>query len=348
MQMRVAVLIAAGVLAAPAAARAQVTTEHSASIVVFPKVIADGTSDSTIQLSNASANTVHAHCWYTDGALQFSGLPPGPSNPPRWSILEFDLTLTKQQPTNWVASRGREVDASDTPCSNVPANFDCYGAGFDPGSVPALPEGFTGELRCVETDAIGAPVSGNHLTGEATLENVQTGDVSKYSAIGIAGLDSNDNDNLLRLGEEYVGCPESLVLDFTPDGSPVAGVGDGSAVHNELTIVPCSSDLQNQLPATIVVSFSIINEFEQQLTNAASVQCWENMLLQAQPVFTAAVLGSPTAQVRMQPAQESAGGFLAVAEERRSAADASVATASAAVNLYVEGARATTDVIALP
>lgn len=188
MQMRVAVLIAAGVLAAPVAARAQVTTEHSASIVVFPKVIADGTSDTAIQLSNASANSVHAHCWYTDGALQFSELPPGPSNPPRWSILEFDLTLTKQQPTNWVVSRGRAVDESDPRCSRL-EQLDCYGAGLDPGSIPAVPEGFTGALHCVETDAIGAPVSGNHLTGEATLENVQTGDVSKYGGIGFAGFE---------------------------------------------------------------------------------------------------------------------------------------------------------------
>jgi len=72
------------------------------------------------------------------------------------------------------------------------------------------------------------------------------------------------------------------------------------------------------------------------------------MLLQSQPVFTAAVLGSPTAQVRMQPGQVSAGGFLAVAEERRSGPDDSLATASAALDLHVEGIRATTDIIALP
>lgn len=74
---------------------------------------------------------------------------------------------------------------------------------------------------------------------------------------------------MLVLGEEYVGCPQFLILDFTPDGSAVAGAGDGSGVHNELTIVPCSSDPRNDLPATTIVSFSVINEFEQQLTNAA-------------------------------------------------------------------------------
>src|SRR5690349_23430014 len=106
MQMRVGIVIAAVALSASSAPGAQVTTERSASIVVFPKVIADGTHDTTIQLSNAATAVVHAHCWYTNGARQIPELPPGPANPPLWSVLEFDLTLTKQQPTNWVASRG--------------------------------------------------------------------------------------------------------------------------------------------------------------------------------------------------------------------------------------------------
>ncbi|MFN8640742.1 MAG: hypothetical protein U0802_03445 [Candidatus Binatia bacterium] len=65
-------------------AQAQVTTEKSSSILVFPKVISDGTRDTVIQITNTSNSMVHAHCFYVNGALTFPDLPPGPINPPLW------------------------------------------------------------------------------------------------------------------------------------------------------------------------------------------------------------------------------------------------------------------------
>ena len=41
--------------------------------------------------------------------------------------------------------------------------------GNRPGADTAVVRDFTGELKCVEVDAAGAPLSGNHLKGEATL-----------------------------------------------------------------------------------------------------------------------------------------------------------------------------------
>jgi hypothetical protein len=58
-------------------AQAQVTTEKSASILVFPKVIANGTRDTVIQITNTSNSMVHAHCFYVNGALTFPEFPPG-------------------------------------------------------------------------------------------------------------------------------------------------------------------------------------------------------------------------------------------------------------------------------
>ena len=74
---------------AAASAGAATTTERSASILIFPKVIVDGTRDTLIQISNTNNSMVHAHCFYVNGAPTFPEFPPDPiRNPPRW--VEID------------------------------------------------------------------------------------------------------------------------------------------------------------------------------------------------------------------------------------------------------------------
>jgi hypothetical protein len=248
-------------------AQAQVTTEKSASILVFPKVIANGTSDTVIQITNTSNSMVHAHCFYVNGALTFPDLPPGAINPPLWTEVDFDIWLTKQQPTHWVVSQGRLVNAADEPCSNQPVEtwmmpsvgtvssifdtgyYGCNNAGIDPGRVPPVVEYFTGELKCIEVDPSGAPLSGNHLKGEATTTtfnicdtgdplilddghcvltpdqrcesnidcDVEITDVAKYNALGVIGNENNDGDSVLCLGgEPNEQCPNGAEYDACP------------------------------------------------------------------------------------------------------------------------------------
>jgi hypothetical protein len=246
-------------------AQAQVTTERSSSILVFPKVIADGTRDTVIQITNTSNSMVHAHCFYVNGALTFPDLPPGPINPPLWTEIDFDIWLTKQQPTHWVVSQGRLVNAADPPCSNQPlmampkgltasspwrgGYYGCNDAGIDPGRVPPVVEYFTGELKCIEVDPSGAPLSGNHLKGEATTTTFNVcdpgnpldptdgrctlqpfvectsnsqcttdlTDVAKYNALGVIGNENNDGDNVLCLGgEPNEACPNGAEYDACP------------------------------------------------------------------------------------------------------------------------------------
>jgi len=167
-QVGILAVVLAGMTAG--AASAQVTTERSASILVFPKVIANGTRDTIIQITNTSNSMVHAHCFYVNAAPADAELPPDPLlNPPLWQEIDFDIWLTKQQPTHWVVSRGRAVNPQDPTCDRLTDNYLCPDAGLDPGRVPPLPEDFVGELKCVEVDASGAPISGNHLKGEATI-----------------------------------------------------------------------------------------------------------------------------------------------------------------------------------
>jgi len=213
------VAVALGMMAT--SAHGAVTTERGASILAFPKVLADGDSDTIIQITNISNNMVHARCFYVNASLDFFGNP-------LWQVTDFQIWLTKQQPTHWQVSEGRFVNPTDTCIWNgriVPSEA-CADAGIDPGAVPPTPDGFIGELKCVEVDVADNPIGGNHLKGEATIKT--NGDVSKYNAIGIQGTDlAGETGNSLQLDQpldatepvgQYDACPNVLLLNHFADG----------------------------------------------------------------------------------------------------------------------------------
>jgi hypothetical protein len=334
-----------------------VTTEQSASILVFPKVIADGTRDTVIQITNTTNVMRHAHCFYVNGAPVEASLPPGPFNQPQCTEIDFDLWLTKQQPTHWVVSRGRQIFPSDQDCRKVPcdpetsggpratsdiapaiAAADCCDAGFDPARVPPVAPDFTGELKCVEVDSSGGPISGNSLKGEATIEDVASGDVSKYNAIGIKGNNNNNGDGTLclggslapgdpdacPLGAEYDACPFSWYLDHAAVGasdSVAEDKGVASLVNTNLTLVPCTENFETQVPTSVTVVFAVTNEFEQTLSASTTVTCWASWDLGAKngngvsDIFNARTLGGSLAQTRMRSAGATPRGVLTVIEE---------------------------------
>ena len=337
-------LVVATVLAAGVTARADVTTEESGSIVVWPKVVTDNERDTIIQLGNTGNTLVHAHCYYTNAQLANPSLPPGRFNPPLWQEVDFFIWLTRQQPTHWSARRGRPIFPFDT--------FGSSGAGIDPGFIPPVPAGFVGELLCVEVDNQGFPISGNKLKGEATIKNLDSaGDSSKYSAIAIIGHEAvGATGTELRLdNDQYNSCPNVLLLNHFAEGvtSPVVeefGLCDGGncPITTELTLVPCQRDYENQIPGTVNIFFEIFNEFENRFSTTTSVTCWLNETLGdigSGNVFGPDVLGSLTGYTRIQPAGNS-GGLLGVAEEfhRDSAANGGRG-ATAAFNLHIEGSR---------
>lgn len=366
--MGLAALVGLGVTAKPAAAR--VTTEQSASILVFPKVIADGTRDTIIQITNTSNNMRHAHCFYVNGALTDPALPPGPLNPPLWTEIDFDIWLTKQQPTHWVVSSGRLDNSLDKPCKRSVAgsmpvvcdpatsgtsNADCCDAGFDPGRVPPVVPDFTGELKCIEVDASGFPVPGNALKGEATLEDIATGDVSKYNAIGLKGFDTNNMDGVLCLGggvtadcpsgAEYEACPQTWLLDHPAVGAPDPVVEQqqfcttagscSTSVATNLTVVPCTEDFENQAPLPVTLQFAITNEYEQTFSASTTFTCWASFDLEdINPIFQASSLGGNILQTRMRSAAGTQRGVMAVLEETHS-----VSTTSPALSFVTRAAQ---------
>lgn len=370
-------------------AKADVTTEQSASILVFPKVIADGTHETVIQITNTSNAMVHAHCFYVNGGLTFpdglDGVPntgdefASPLNPPLWTELDFDIWLTKQQPTYWVVSQGRLVNSEDESCTRT--DYSCPNAGFDPGRVPPVVENFTGELKCIEVDASGAPLGGNHLKGEATIQRVQqcdiqfgeelgvcrgsditctaayqcpgtTGDAAKYNALGILGLENNNGDGVLCLGgqpgegcefgAEYNACPQTWILNHLAGGGETPD-GDAS-VDTSITIVPCAQDFETQIPETVTIQFAIVNEFESVFSTSTSVTCWADLDLvdDIDPIFSEQFIGTDYAQTFLRPSTGTNSGFLVVATERHDDGP------EASFNLHVIGERTGTDKIVIP
>ena len=387
-----AALVGWGLITQPAVAQVTrktvVTTEQSASILVFPKVIADGSRDTIIQITNTSNNMQHAHCFYVNGAPTTLGLPPGPLNPPLCTETDFDIWLTRQQPTHWVVSTGRLYNPGDLACSGSTtcatgtsgsADADCCDAGFDPGHVPPVAPDFTGELKCIEVDASGAPVSGNALKGEATIEETTAPyDVSKYNAIGIQGNDNNNGDDVLCLGSstaqadptlcpsgnEYAGCPKEWRLDHPATGAPDLVVDQQSfcasppcsSVSTNLTMVPCTENFESQALTAITLQFLIINEFEQSFTTSTSFACWGSFDLGApsgsllpgiSDWFTASALGSDTLQTRIRSAAGTPGGVLAVIEETHQDTINSL-TARSAQNGHMIGELNVMDLVTIP
>ena len=323
------VLAAVGMVAA--SAHADVTTEKGSSILVFPKVRADANFDTVIEITNTGNSMVHAHCYYVNDLQD-------------WNEIDFNIWLTKQQPTHWVVSSGRRFDAS---CG---FGEDC--SGFAPGLVPPVPD-FEGELKCVEVTESGEPITGNHLKGVATLvartdgttfdSNARTaGDIATYNGIGIQGNPNAVPSNPLILdGATYDACPEEIVLNhFASQATdPVAS---GATVFTELTLVPCSQDFETQTGGVSTIQFVVYNEFEQRFSASTTVDCFLNVEVSgidtattpANSVFSFPVLGTDVASAVITPVPGH-GGLLGVAE--KIVAESASSAARAAYNLHTEG-----------
>lgn len=325
----VAVLVAE--ICAAGRAPAQVTTEHGASIVVFPDVIADAAGDTVIQLANLSAINIDASCSYIGGTAGTR------------QSLTFSIAIGPNRPVHWTAARGS--------------------AAADGIDVPAAPASFQGELLCVQVDLDGAPLGGDDLAGEATLVDLASGSVAAYAAAGLRGATyMNDRDNVLciggqpfqpsdncPIGAEYDGCPAEWILSVAADGAADAQLGAGSQLSTRLAVAPCSQDLSTATPGTVDIDVTVFNELAEHFTAPVSVPGWADLSLAdiSGQIFTRGRLGTDFAQASFQPAVGS-GGFILVAQTMRSTGGAAPIVSSAAINLHHQGSADTPDAIVLP
>jgi hypothetical protein len=324
-------------------AQANSNIQESGSVLIFPKVLGTAQYDTLIEITNTGNSMAHAHCYYIDG-----------SRPNSWSVTDFDIWLTKQQPTHWVARTGRAVNIFDEWASD--------GAGFDPGRIPPVPAGFQGELKCIQSDDSGAPLRANKLIGKATIITNGTGDVSTYNAVALKGnpnTEIGNNDTTLELNNtasnqgEYDACPVTLNLSVVSASSAVddpvidqlGTCTPNCPVDTELTLVPCQEDLESVTPGEVLLSVFTYDEFETRLSTTINVDCWFNRRLSDVTVFQTAFLRDTFGVFARFIPGEGEGRVVGVAEEFRSDRNGSTTgpTARAAYNLVGEGTRVCND-----
>lgn len=192
--------LGACLLVAGAARALDETTERPGSLLIFPKVVNDGTRETVIQITNTSNTIDEAWCFYINGQMGPTGQQP------LCSETDFNIALTRQQPTHWAVSDGRFVGSQ------------IAGPGLPPGNVPPVPQGFRGALVCVEVDASNAPLPRNALKGEATFIGPGT-DAGKYNGIAFTASDEDPNTRELTLDNaEYAACPAGSRINFINPG----------------------------------------------------------------------------------------------------------------------------------
>jgi len=360
-----------------------VTTNTSAGLLVFPKIVVDKEKgiDTHIQLTNAQNILIKAHCFYVNANGHCSNDPtqictaenaldvctaPGICVP-GCQETDFRLTLTKRQPISWNSSDGR----TEFPLPPSPGEQDLGQSNKD-SLIPPVPEDpFIGELRCIEVDPLSEePIARNDLKGEATIVTAlgTALDASKYTAIGIPAIDgAQDGDpatlNLGGPNAEYNGCPNVLTLDHFFNAAPVSTHNDTveARVYTRLTVIPCEADFLNQIPADATLQFLIYNEFEQRFSTSTKLSCYRDVALvdidtrvgdsgDTSSIFAVGVQGTLTGQTRIRSVAGSSAegyngkGVLAIAEETWEGKNIRTATA----NIQYQGTRGEGDQVLIP
>lgn len=297
---------------------AQPTIQEAASIVIFPLVRVSEQYDTRLFLMNISNNLSSARCFFVN-AVQ--------SN-------EFVIYLTKQQPTQWLASQGRSVDPLDPSCSTEMPT--CDGAGFDPGAIPPAPpsgQDFSGELICVAVDPGGHPLGSNNLVGRAVVKFLPTGDITAYNAVGLRGSDlAGETGDLLQLGPQYDGCAQVYSIQQRGIDSS-DGALSGDIAH--LWAVPCTQNLGLPLTQSVSVEVSATNEVESRLKASALIPYGNPAELDL--LFPAGML-TPEARLEIR-SSDGAPGIAGVVELGYSRHAESSEIASAGANLDARGSR---------
>jgi hypothetical protein len=371
----------------------RIGTDRPASIVIFPKVEFSSSEgkDTIVQLVNAGERrSIDALCYYVNanGHCSDTGLPCNPSEVPSgcntgatctpgWAKTDFRLTLTKRQPISWRISEQKQFLPCDpaSPDAQACTKDDQGNPIFNSGSIPPVPEDpFIGELKCIQVDESDTPVEFNELMGAATVIRANDGgavDANKQNAIGIQAIPGRLNDdNILCIGgegsdacpngAEYVGCPQTLIMNHFFDDADV----DGSIVTSRLTLVPCSENFEEpslNLATRTTVQFLVFNEFEQRFSTSFRIACYEDRQLSdidtrlgdsddSSSIFNVGVNGTLTGQSRIRAvaANDQAHGLLGQVTESFTCSSGPDGICTDAFNLHTQGKRQFGDQIILP
>jgi len=335
--------LGAGIATGSTALAQSVTTDEPAGYLVFPRIVSDvndifgtGTATNTvIQLTNTNpTDSVTVHCFYINATGSCSsGVNDAGSIgaecrdqgdcvgafatcDPQWTVADFTIELSPQQPTGWVADEGNSVaPPGDGAIPPVNADF------------------FVGELRCIQVNDSddATPVNANDLQGVATIYEVSSTsvDVRSYNATGIQAIladGTTQNNKQLCLGgadtvdgdcvaddpadgddREYAACPAKLIVGHFFEG---AAVGLNSTAATEITLSPCSADLVTLVPTELVVQFLVFNEFEQRMSASTRIECVETFALSdIGNIFDVSVQGTLAGSTHLRPVDSDGAGL---------------------------------------
>jgi hypothetical protein len=361
----------------------RIATDRPASLLIYPRLVFDSSrgTDTVISLVNASERrTVDVLCFYVNANGHCSndnsicnasesptGCDPGATCLPGWQEIDFRLTLTKRQPVSWRLSEGARFLPCDatSPDQEVCTSDDNGNEIFNNGSVPPAGEDpWIGELKCIEVDEADIPVEFNDLLGNATvISALDPGDVdaNKQNAIGVQAIPGrlDDNDVLCLGGEpndfcpngaEYVGCPQTLIMDHFFDDAIV----NGSPVVSRLTLIPCTQDFATQtaLLQRTTIQFLVFNEFEQRFSTSFRISCFEDRQISdidtrigpsddSASIFNVGVNGTLTGQTRIRAVSSGTEGrgVLGQLTEFHACETGVDGVCTAATNLHQQGRR---------
>jgi hypothetical protein len=359
-------VIGVGLIAAAASvATADVTSDRSAAILVWPDVFVSRGFDTEIQVSNVSQEDILLHCFYENANSHCSNTGQVCSSGaecfetelsgrcvPGWTETDFRLRLTPRQPLGWLASEGLQ----QFPLTGAGGSVGPDGSSNAGSRVPPVPEvPFDGVLRCIAINDDGTPSDRNDLVGHLTFIEVDSLaapiGISKANAIGlqaVPGAVNGDRDLVLGGSEpEYNGCANFLIVNHFFDGvqDPVSG----GRRFTQLTLVPCANNYLRQVPGSAVVQYLVYNEFEQRFSTSRSVDCKFQADLSEidttdpeRSIFSAGVSGTVSGQSRLNPL---GGGLLGIVCEGVSTGPSFT---KAEVNVHYQGDRPDPDILTIP
>lgn len=211
-------------------------------LLVYPLIEADDVGgDTRIQLVNLTGASQQVQCFYVYGDT--------------CNEIGFFVTLTPYQPLSWFATQGlNDISTGSS----------------------APPFVGLGELKC----AVTPPETATELSAHNTIQGRATvfqadGQTVSYGAVGFQRLSPGPYTGEIQLnGSTYAQCPDKLHFDVRadePTGTPPTA--------SEVILLTCSQDLVLQKPKTITVQLLVVNEFEQTVSLASKVTCFDRRRL---------------------------------------------------------------------
>lgn len=236
-------------------AQAQTSSDESAAILVWPKVVydSDGSlfgepTDTLINLSSTATSSLkQAHCFLVNATAHCVGGAGdgeacltssdcgGGVCTPGWNEIDFNVFITPEQPLAWFAGAGLSRDdlpiAGPGVCSNNPgriciSNAQCGGGTCQVGpngqnnlgtAVPPVPEDpFIGSLTCIQYD----PTQNPPVPDQSPSTNALIGEGTIFTAQDDAPVDGAKYNAVGFLATADAGADTNNVLEL---GTPAVG-----------------------------------------------------------------------------------------------------------------------------